>query len=76
MKFSLFNGVSNFEKAKKKVTSNLIDFIFSMNLTFKYPMAENLGVAIVWKNSGLTLGYSECDREGQTKNLLGVNPFV
>ena len=26
-----------------------------MNLIFKYPKAENLGVAIVWENSWLTL---------------------
>ena len=26
-----------------------------MNFIFKYPKAENLGVAIVWKNSWLTL---------------------
>ena len=30
-----------------------------MNSIFKYPKAENLGVAIVWKNSWLTLVYSE-----------------
>ena len=29
-----------------------------MNSIFKYPKAENLGVAIVWKNSWLTLLYS------------------
>jgi hypothetical protein len=46
VKFSLFNGVSNFKKAKISFLKFDKFYFFSMNSMFKYPKAENLGAGM------------------------------